>query len=194
MLNFTLTLTGTAPLLMHNAQLADPLNPVSKEIKKITGKRKKTDDDYEEIARLEHAGGLYVDPDIGPYIPGQNVERALVDAAKLTKMGTTLKRAMFITTDVNPLGYDGPRDPDGLWKDGRFTHTASIRVGATGGRTMRTRPQFTTWRMDCEGVLDTSLVDLTQLQDIATTAGNMIGLGDWRPRFGRFTATVAKLK
>jgi hypothetical protein len=194
MQNFTLTITGTAPLLMHNARLADPLDTISKEIKKVTGKRKKTDDDYAEIARLEHAGGLYMDSDIGPFIPGQNIERALVDAAKLTKLGTTLKRGMFITTDINPLGYAGPRGADDLWKDGRFTHTASIRVGATGGRTMRTRPVFPEWKLQCEGVLDTSLVDLVQLQDIATTAGAMIGLGDWRPRFGRFTAEVAKTK
>lgn len=194
MQNFTLTITGTAPLLMHNSRLADPLDPVSKEIKKVTGKRKKTDDDYAEIARLEHAGGLYMDPNIGPYIPGQNVERALVDAAKLTKLGTTLKRGMFITTDVNPLGFTGPRSADDLWKDGRFTHTASIRVGATGGRTMRTRPLFTEWKLQCEGVLDTALLDMAQLSDIANTAGAMIGLGDWRPRFGRFTAVVAKSK
>ena len=44
---------GVSPLLCHNGQTADPRNAYSKAIKAISGKRKKTDSDYDEMARLE---------------------------------------------------------------------------------------------------------------------------------------------
>ena len=52
-------LTSVAPLLMHNGQLSDPLNPWAQAIKRITDKRKKTLADLEEVGRLEWYGGLY---------------------------------------------------------------------------------------------------------------------------------------
>lgn len=189
MIDFTITLTGTAPLLMHNSRLSNPLDPATKALKKVTGKRNKTDDDHEQIARLEFAGGLYLDPDVGPYIPGENIARALVDGAKLTKMGVKVTRGVFISTDVNPLAYDGPRDEQKLW-DAGWRHMASVKVGTN--RTMRCRPWFPKWKVQADGVLDPSVLELDDLAAIADNAGSLIGLGDWRPRFGRFTATVER--
>lgn len=190
MIDFTITLTGTAPLLMHNSRLSNPLDPATKALKKVTGKRQKTDDDHEQIARLEFAGGLYLDPDVGPYIPGENIARALVDGAKLTKMGVKVTRGVFISTDVNPLSYNGPRTDDALWEAG-FRHMASVKIGTS--RTMRCRPWFSEWKVQADGILDPSVLELEDLKSIADNAGSLIGLGDWRPRFGRFTATVERV-
>lgn len=191
MIDFRLTFTGTKPLLMHSARLANPLDPATKALRAITSKRKKTDDDHEEIARLEHLASLYIDDTAGPFIPGQNIERALVDGGRLSKQGMKIQRGVFITTDVNPLGYRGPRDAEGLWADENFRHMASVKVQQS--RTMRCRPHFREWTVEADGTLDPAVIDLADLADIATTAGTMIGLGDWRPRFGRFTATVDAL-
>jgi len=190
MIDFTITLTGTAPLLMHNSRLSNPLDPATKALKKVTGKRNKTDDDHEQIARLEFAGGLYLDPDVGPYIPGENIARCLVDGAKLTKMGVKVTRGVFISTDVNPLAYDGPRDEQKLW-DAGWRHMASVKIGTS--RTMRCRPWFPEWKVQADGILDPSVLELEDLTGIADNAGSLIGLGDWRPRFGRFTATVERV-
>lgn len=189
MIDFTITLTGTAPLLMHNSRLANPLDPATKALKRVLSKRNKTDDDYEQIARLEFTGGLYLDPNVGPYIPAENIARCLVDAARLTKMGVKVTRGVFISTDVNPLAYDGPRDDQGLW-DADFRHMASVKVKMA--RNMRCRPQFPQWRVQADGVLDPSVLELSDLASIADNAGSLIGLGDWRPRFGRFTAHVER--
>ena len=189
MISFVITIAGTAPLLMHNSRLANPLDPATKELKKVTGKRTKTDEDHEQVARLEFAGGLYFDPDVGPYIPGENIARCLVDGAKLTKMGVKVTRGVFISTDVNPLAYDGPRDEQALW-DAGWRHMASAKIGMQ--RVMRCRPWFPTWKVQAEGVLDPTVLELDDLASIADNAGSFIGLGDWRPRFGRFTATVAR--
>jgi hypothetical protein len=172
---------------MHNSRLANPLDPAVKAIRKYTTKRKKTDEDHEAIARLEFTGGLYLDPDTGPYIPGENIMRCLVDGAKLTRQGVHVTRGVFIKTDVNPLSYSGPRDDQGLW-EANFKHMASVKIGTS--RTMRCRPWFRDWRAQAEGVLDLAVLELDDLQTIADNAGSLIGLGDWRPRFGRFTAQI----
>lgn len=190
MSRFRMTCTGTKPLLMHNARLSNPLDDIAKAMKRVTAKRIKTDEDHEELARLEHMGGLYLDSDLGPYVPGQNFERCLVDAARITKAGKKIERGVFVDTDVNPLAYDGPRDVDGLWKDENFRHAASVKVGTS--RVTRTRPQFREWMVEAEGEFDAAVISLTELSEVATTAGLMIGLGDWRPRFGRFVAQVGR--
>lgn len=200
MIYFRIKLTGTAQLLMHNSRLANPLDPATKALKKATGKRTKTDDDHELIARLEHAGSLYFDPTVGPYIPSDNIWRALYDGAKKHKFGVKLKEGVVFDVRpdgaprlaVNPLQYNGPRSIDGLWKDENFRHFASVKIGTS--RTMRCRPVFPAgWSVEAEGVLDPNIIDFDDLALIANTSGQVIGLGDWRPKFGRFTETLTKL-
>jgi hypothetical protein len=190
MIEFSITITGTSPLLMHNSRLANPLDPATKALKKYTAKRNKTEEDHELIARLEFAGGLYFDEHGGPFIPGENISRCLVDGAKLTKQGVKVTRGLFIKTDVNPIAYNGPRDEDGLWDKG-WRHMASVKVGTS--RTMRCRPWFPEWRVQAEGLIDPAVLELSDVAGIADNAGALIGLGDWRPRFGRFTAKVEKV-
>lgn len=191
MLNFRIDITGTAPLIMHNSRLANPLDPATKALKEVTSKRVKSDEDHETMARLEHAGGLYMDPDVGPYIPGENISRCLVDGAKITRNGVKVTRGVFISTNVNPLAYDGPRTVGGLWEDKRFVHMASVKVQTS--RVMRTRPVFYDWSTSAEGILDEAVLNYGDLASIIDQAGALCGLGDWRPRFGRFTAKVVKI-
>ena len=53
-------------LLMHNGQLADPLNEHTKRLKEFTSKKRKSDDDHIKIGEIEFQGGLYFDDTIGP--------------------------------------------------------------------------------------------------------------------------------
>lgn len=191
MARFRITLTGTHSLLMHNTRLANPLDPIAKEMKRITSKRTKTDDDHAALAHVEFLGGLYVDDVVGPFIPGQNIERCLVDAARTTRAGKKIERGVFVETDVNPLGFTGPRKAEELWDDPAFRHIAPVKVGTS--RVMRCRPKFDRWVVEAEGTHDPTVISLEELAEVATTAGLMIGLGDYRPRYGRFTAAVEAL-
>jgi hypothetical protein len=188
MTEFTLDITGTAPLLMHSARLSDPLDPATRAMAKVSGKRKKTDDDHAELARLEHVGSLYLDADLGPYVPGANIEACLFRAASKYKLMSALKTALLVPEEVNPLAYRGPRDPAGLWADKAFVHRASVKVGTS--RVIRTRPVFHAWALTASGSLDTEVVDPDAFAQIVETAGRLIGLGDWRPRYGRFEAEL----
>lgn len=190
-MKFRVSLVGTQPLLMHNARLADPLDDYAKRLKKYSAKMRKTEDDYREMAEIEFLGGIYHDQDLGPFLPGQNFERCIVDAGKKLKLGSKLKSALIIETNINVLGYAGPRDLKGLLDDDNFRHRASAKVGMQ--RIMRCRPQFREWAVYADGDLDDTQMDFDQLTQVMSIAGTVIGMGDWRPRFGRFEAAVEKL-
>lgn len=187
MKSFVLTMMGTAPMLVHNAQLSDPLNKWAKEMKKVSAKRTKTEDDHLELSRLEFYGGMYYDADLGPVIPAMNIEATLVNGAKKIKLGKAVTQGLRITDQVTPIVYDGPRDLDGLWGDGEsaFVNRSSVKVGMA--RVMRTRPMFTNWALEVSGVYDESIFDEDVINEICTYSGTLIGIGDWRPRFGTFT-------
>ncbi len=189
MYNFTITLQGTAPLLMHSSRLANPLDPATKALKKVTSKRGMTDDDHLEKFRLQFLGSLYIDEDAGPFVPGENIWRSLYDAAKKTKMGVKVKEGVFITTDVNPLSYSGgPREADALWKNENYRFMSTVVIGRS--RVPSCRPVFREWKVQADGILDPSILEPSDLESIADTAGTLIGLGDWRPRYGRYVAEV----
>lgn len=190
-------MTGTSTLLMHNQRLADPLDPFAKALKGVSGKRKKTDEDHEEMARIEFEGGLYFDPDLGPYVPGINVHRSLVEGARITKRGKDVERALLVLDDVCPLAYRGPRDVGGLYADKSHVSRRSVKVGQS--RIPRTRPAFSEWALECDAELDLGLLDFDDVRVIAETAGSLAGLGDYRPSsphggsFGRYQAAVERL-
>jgi hypothetical protein len=186
-----LTLTGTAPLLMHNIQLADPLNPIARAMKEVSSKRKKTDDDLFRLAELEFKGGLYLTDELGPYIPGANVEKCLVEGARITKQGKQVERGLFVTDNECPVIYGGPRDAAGLWGNEAFRSTMAVKVGQS--RVMRCRPIFRDWAVEATAEVDPALLNLESVRSIGTDAGNMVGIGDFRPRYGRFVCEVESL-
>jgi hypothetical protein len=187
-----MNITGSTALLMHNARLSDPLDPITKRLKEVSSKRTKTDDDQERMARIEFEGGLYFDEAAGPYIPGINIHRCLVEAAKLNKLGRHVERGVIALDEVCPVGYHGPRAIDEMWADKNFV--SRLSVGVTTSRVMRTRPMFRTWVTEADFLVDNGQIDLPTFTEIAEKAGVMIGLGDYRPRFGRFEAVVEKIE
>lgn len=186
-----ISIVGAAPLLCHNIRLSDPLDPIAQEMKSFSKKRVKTEDDLFQLARLEFLGGLYVADGIGPYLPGANVEKSIVEGARVTKQGKQVERGLFVTDNEVPLIYHGPRSPEALWADENFRSRMSVKVGQA--RVMRTRPIFHEWALDVDAQVDPGLLAVDTLQSIVTDAGAMVGLGDYRPRYGRFTATVESL-
>lgn len=180
-LNFKIR--GVTPLLMHNWQLADPQNSIAKALKRISGKRSKTDADHAEMSRLEWYGGLYVQNG-EPCIPGELIEAMLIQAAKKSKRGPAAK-AGLLCEDNAPLLYEGPRSPDALWETGDYKLTVPVRI--QGSRVMRTRPIFKEWEAEIWVKYLDDLLNASDVEQFLRVGGTIIGLGDWRPRFGRFS-------
>lgn len=186
-------LQGRPPgLLMHNAQLSDPLNHFTQKLKEANQvpSKRRTDNDHEMIAQAEMRGGLYFDPAIGPYLPGDLLMASLKKAAGLSRDGQTIVRGILEMSDA-PLVYTGPRDIEVIAKDANFRNRTSVGVNAS--RVIRTRPWFREWSATFEAIIDETMLDLDDLQRHTETSGNYMGIGDWRPKFGKFTAVITKL-
>jgi hypothetical protein len=175
-------------LIMHNGQTADPLNDYAQQLKKITAKRKKSEDDYEEIAHIEFLAGLYLNKTLAthgpvPVLPALNIEATLINAAKKYKEGPLAKSGMICPQDAI-LEYEGPHDAEALWADNRFRFSAIVRVQRN--RIVRMRPFFPEWQATITVQYETTVVDVSRVDDWVKTGGQLIGLCDWRPRYGRF--------
>lgn len=186
-------LTGTMPLIMHNIQMADDQIEIVREIKKLTSKRTKTDEDKLEIDRLSFAGSLYYDKDLGPYLPADHLFRSLMEAGKITRAGKNVERALSIHTYKAKLLYDGPRDPDALWGVGADSkYVSRLMVNVQGSRIPRVRPIFPEWQCVFEIDVDDRVLSLEDFDDIATKAGKMIGVGTYRRFYGRYGVEIAR--
>jgi len=174
---------GVSPLLMHNGQTADPLNRFSKQMKAVTSKRKKTEEDYAEISKIEWHAGLYVDKNGDLIIPSTLIEASIQDGAKKSKLGKAFKSAVFVNDDAK-LDIGTKKKAADLWSDDQYRDTRGVRVGQS--RVMRTRPVFNKWKCSFTVHFDDEQVNDADVVRAIEDAGSKAGLGDFRPRFGRF--------
>lgn len=177
-----LRLVGTAPLLMHAARLADPLDPFAVALARLTGKRKKTPTDHQRIAQVEWRGGLWL-ADGRPCVPAEAIEAATVQAAKSRRAGSQVRAAVTVR-EPPLLDYGGPADLDELYRDERFVFRTGVRVGTR--TTIRTRARFDRWAVNVTFAFSPTLIGADDLRQFVELAGVYSGLGDWRPRFGSF--------
>jgi hypothetical protein len=185
-----MTLVGVRPLLMHSGNLANPFAPVTQELKAMTSKRKKTDDDLLKIRKLEWFGGLYLDENRHPALTEEQVVKAGVEGARKNKLGKQASAAILTDRAFFPLEYKGPRDLEALYADERFVDYRPVGVSAS--KVMRARPRFNEWRCPIEVLYDTTVVRREEVVDAYRNAGMLVGLGDWRPKFGRFEVEAVK--
>lgn len=180
---------GVQPLLMHSNQSVNPRLPLVQEMKALNKKRNKTDEDMDRISRIEWELGMYHDAEIGPYLPSFVILACLRDAAKKTKQGKLIVEAVWMDEMKVKLDYDGPRDMDGLY-DGGFFDLRPVRNPATRATVNRARPLFPSWSINFSLNYDAEVLDRADLARIVETAGRRIGVGDYRPTYGRFEAEV----
>lgn len=173
---------GMSPLLMHNDQMADPLNPYAIEMKKISKVRVKTDEHHAHLAAIEWEASLYLEEQ-QIVIPGENIERMLIDAGKKTRLGREFTSGMMCDGSW-PLKYAGPGEYVKLYKDKNFVDRRAVKVQTS--KVMRTRPIFNTWSLAFAVQFLPSILNADAIKQALTTAGQIIGLCDYRPKFGRF--------
>ena len=192
-------LEGTAPLMMHRSQLANPFNDYARELSRLNQEKKRKGADKDAILRLladvEWEGGLYYDDKrfgekpkmkMGPYIPTEMVRATIRQGAKLSKGGKKVERALIIMAGKFPLEYEGPREFAKLFKDRSFWDQRMVRVGTS--RVLRTRPIFhPPWKVKIEVAFNTDGLQADELLKFISDAGTFEGFGDSRSMgFGRF--------
>ena len=159
----------------------------------MSGKRQKTDADYEEMARLEWLAGLYRFRD-ELVVPDYVLEAVFINGAKKSKRGPQTKCGLFFTEHAT-LEFPGKPtviNDDTLsemFASGEFTHAVGVKVGMA--KVMRTRPIFRRWGLTAAAQFDPDVLNLRDIEEIASDAGKLVGLGDWRPKHGRFQAVIS---
>lgn len=185
----TLKITGESALLMHSDILSNPLNPLTKEHKKLTDKRKKTSEDHAEIAKSEWTSSLYYDKGIGLYMPSQNLMSSIRGGGKISRLGAAIGRAVLCLDDKLALSTSAPKSIEKMWESQKYTDARSVVI--SGRRIMRYRPRFDEWSLTMTLQFSPDVIDRDQLLTSAKNAGKLIGLGDFRPEksglFGRYS-------
>lgn len=202
-----LRIDGVAPLILHSSRGVSPFDAITREIKQITSKpaKQKTDADQRLIANLEWLSGLTTDPmefgfsvvgeDVVPepgiriVLPSDYIEGVLRDGAKKFRAGKSFSAGVFVETDAVLCDGDGKPFPDAakLASDRRFRLVKTVKVQAS--RIVRTRPMFTSWSVIAEISYLPEVVNERDIIAAAEKAGMFVGVGDHKPRFGRFVVT-----
>jgi hypothetical protein len=190
-MKIVIDVVGTSPLLMHNPRMVDPEFEINRQLKPLTKKTKKTDEDLRQIGMLEWYGGMY-DVDGVVVQPTSKLRKCLINAGRISKQGKSIERALsFLDLNV-PLIYEGPKDINALFADKRYTSRLSVGIGSK--RVMRVRPQFPQWGLSIKGLfIEDAGINFDEFERIAELAGLSEGIGDNRVNgYGRFTIKVTQ--
>jgi hypothetical protein len=188
-------IAGIRPLVLHNGLMADPTNPYTIAIKKITskGSKKLTEHDYAERDRLEWEAGLYWSEETGGIaIPSDNLERCIQEGAKKNRLGKDFAAAVFVQeSEVEVKHRLSGKTQERLYAEPGYTLRKGVKVQLS--RVIRIRPLIPTgWSMEFTVEFDETIVNRQAILTALSEAGAIVGLGDWRPKFGRFTTEVVE--
>lgn len=178
---------GVCPLLQHDDKTANPFNEYAKQLKAISSKRKKTEDDLLEMARIEWLAGLYHTPQSGYFIKAECFEGSFYEAAKAKKLGKTFKEAVRIPDDPAFHFEHEALSPDQLFLMDEYKDFRTIKIQRS--KVLRCRPIFNRWHCEIEIWYEETRLNKQEIRDLVEYAGRYIGICDYRPKYGRFRAT-----
>jgi len=187
-------LVGRGPMLMHNGRMANPLCSYVREMKPLTGKRNKTDEDHAKLMQIEARGACWETEKGEMGVPNAAVWATIYNAAKAFKRGEDIKRALLYEDVVEPMVVKGQSvacDEYLFGNEQSVTEHIDYRpVRVKAARPMRARPKVEGWESEHTFELLTDVVNERDLEPILERAGRLVGIGDWRPIYGKFTAEV----
>lgn len=139
------------------------------------------------MSRIEWYASLYLDKG-RICIPALVIEASMVNGAKKLKLGQQAQSGMFVDGNMI-LDFDGADlTPDQLWE--RDQNRLSVPVKIQKNKVIRTRFIADHWSGFFEVNYDDGVLNKSSVVDIINSAGNQVGFGTWRPRFGRFSAEL----
>lgn len=187
---------GVRPLIMHSAAMIDPDNAFVRQIDKLkkTLKQKKKDD-FEgkeevrrQIERAEWEGAMYWNSNDGLFLPGDNIFACIIAGARKSKCGKQAEQAIIPISDTPITTKSKTKNLDTMYSDPEFQLRYAVRIPPkTGARIMKVRPMAPTgWNLAFNVEYDKDILPTEDLKEAITNAGVLYGVGDWRPKFGRF--------
>lgn len=143
--------------------------------------KKKGEIDYSNDAEK----AVYIDKDIGCYIPSKHIRACLVKAGAAFKISgggnktfkDLINAVIVIDPDRIPLGK----------KTFDFKHQEFVKLRGKD-QILRTRPAFKEgWEAEFNLlIMEEERLPVKVMKEIFEYAGKFVGIGDWRPHYGRF--------
>ena len=190
MKNLKVTWKGISLLIMHSCQCVNPLHSISKELKKYTSKKSKTDEDLEKID-LEWEAGAYWKDGLGLYMPGENVEATIQNGAKANKKGKDIEKYVEVSDLYIPFYYGENLTKEELIKSFEYRDTRIMTVMRS--KILRTRPRFDQWNITFNLRYNEEKIDIETIMNAMEYAGQFVGLCDSRPKYGKFVPIVEEV-
>jgi hypothetical protein len=175
---------------MKSLKGIDPLNSLVKQAAAInkTHHSKKTDEMKEKILEIDYLLSAYYDEDIGMYIPAEMIEANIRAGATARRNGKNAQIAIFVKEEMIPLNHDGPKEIEELYKLEEFRDIRAVTINKN--KVLRARPRFNRWSLEFHLDLNEEFMNIDDLINAIEIGGSQKGLGDYRPRYGRFTFSI----
>lgn len=193
--------TGLRPLVMANPQAVNVVNPYAKAGREINNalKAAKKKDNIEimeekaaEARKNDFESSAYFD-EAGFYLPDTVVLACIKEAAKAAKKGKDIDRSVLMSeSQVRIHAKVNHKTLEAAFEDDSFRLEGPCKIPPkTGVLVWKCRAMIPTgWSFSFTLEYDDNQITSGALQSICETAGNMIGVGGWRPKFGRFISEV----
>jgi hypothetical protein len=162
------TIEGIVPLLF---------NRFSEDVGSATPPRKKSYDDREEALKR-----LYLTEDKQIYTPAEHLDRSMQNASVNFKYSGRKTFKDYFKAAVFAR-------PDAIVHKNQEWVIDKRPVVIKGARIMRVRPKLEQWGLDFDIEVWDSSIEKKNVNEILAYAGRFVGIGDYRPKFGRFIVT-----
>jgi hypothetical protein len=201
MKNFTFTIVGTSAMIVHNGGNISPLHPLNKLKAEFTGKRKKTDGDHRNIARIEWFQSLYLtgffalspnsngdfyiedDSALQVELPIKCVRACIKSGAKLSKNGKNTDRAiLYNSVDFFRPSADGKKlsFPSVNKMSDMPEYIDESVQSVNRAKVMRYRGRFQQWGATVNGILMEEIMNPEAFKMAIEAAGSYEGINDSR--------------
>ncbi len=178
---YNVTIKGSTPLLQNRPSSLMVETDMTKG-KASKGNSTKDPKEQAEEKLYELEGVLYQ--------PNTHIKGCLVEAGKNFKIKgggkSTYSKVIGYSVEVNPMEIEHKKTK---WE----VYSVLAVNPNTKGRSIVHRPMFRDWELDFTIKFDESRIHPEVLKEILETAGQIVGIGDWRPAkkgtFGKFEVT-----
>jgi hypothetical protein len=165
-------IVGVADLLFHrwNCEAVDA------KAKSAKGSKAKKSDDLESYVYRDDAGELA--------LPGEYVRQSIIHAAKFRQDPRSPRKSAMDLFKAGVIGLT-PLATFGV-KDWDYEHRCRVTIQRNG--ITRCRPALKAgWTVEVDLMVNLpEYIAPDALQDVLVNAGRLIGVGDFRPTYGRF--------
>lgn len=169
------TIEGTADMLFHRWNVES----IEEKSKAAKGSKAKKSDDVESYVYRNEDGELC--------IPGEYLRQSIIMAAKFKQDPRSPRKSAFdlmkaAVVSLTPMASLGVKDWD-------YEHKCRVMIQRNG--VTRTRPAFKAgWKAKIQLMITLpEYVSPQLLHELASSAGRLIGVADFRPTYGRFSVT-----